>query len=232
MCDYLNDPSNHVGIACCQLWVVCVFIYLFIGWFSLIWARPISQILIQLNAARWVVQPSARPLGRLGAQARLGFWLHGLAAGEDIRISRENAGEDSWGKNGKNAWMQKLWKRRTSPGWPTRCRRRLSNCILVHVLSDTFSFMCFKTAQSGFLDIEVEYFGTYAWPSNVWRHLRQKKHPNRSAVSTRSFKGDGAAATSPCCSCSRLHCSCFMAWIVGVTMNLTFKSIYRTIIQQ
>ena len=69
-----------------------------------------QPILTQLNAARWVVQPSARPLGRLGAQARLGFWLHGLAETTRGRISGypEKTLEDSWGKNGKNAWIQKL----------------------------------------------------------------------------------------------------------------------------
>ena len=101
------------------------------------------------------------------------------------------------------------------PGWPTRCRRRQTNCILVHSSCQTHSASCVSVQdRSEWILVLLLGHPMYEVTKSP-SHLQwiQKKHPNReSSVSAQcSFKGDGAAATSPCCSCSRLHCSCFMA---------------------
>lgn len=41
-----------------------------------------------------------------------------------------------------------------------------------------------------------------------WLTRCKRRHPGMNTSMKKMRRGDSAAATSPCCSCSRLHCSC------------------------
>ena len=260
MSDCLNDPANHLGIACCQyiqyqfqaLGGMCVFVCLSVydSWcfVDVLWFWALAN----LNKNHWiwfnlqlVGSFSLRP-GRLaiGVQARNSdafCWLHGLA---DIRFCvlrfREAIPPRKKTKKGaqwrgkicrEKGWIQKLWKRKTS------------TARLADPLQKTANQLHFSARIVGHIQLHVplrvDFSKVFWYLCLAIQSMKSPSEESKKAPKPREFSQRPMQLQRRRC-CRHISLlqlqppplQLFHGFNRGVTMNLIFKSIHRTIIDQ